>query len=197
MSKSKGNYYTLTDLVEKGYSPMALRYALLMGHPQKQLNFTMDSLHAAQSALKRLSDFDLQTAAAFPDREVSYIEFSKGYKRWGRFEPVWNVLCDGLNTPAAFGVLFSIMNEIKAGDLTFEDRAGFERIYQKALGFNFPLVLPVSITPPEITALAAKRWAAKQAKDFAAADALRKELTAAGWSMLDSKTDYKLEPLKK
>jgi cysteinyl-tRNA synthetase len=197
MSKSKGNYYTLTDLVEKGYSPMALRYALLMGHPQKQLNFTMDSLHAAQSALKRLSDFDLQTAAAFPDREVSYIEFSNGYKGWGRFEPVWNALCDGLNTPAAFGVLFSIMNEIKAGDLTFEDRAGFERIYQKALGFNFPLVLPVSITPPEITALAAKRWAAKQAKDFAAADALRKELTAAGWSMLDSKTDYKLEPLKK
>jgi cysteinyl-tRNA synthetase len=51
--------------------------------------------------------------------------------------------------------------------------------------------------PAAITALAEKRWAAKQAKDFAAADALRQELAAAGWSMLDSKTDYKLEPLKK
>ncbi|RFC49660.1 MAG: cysteinyl-tRNA synthetase, partial [Verrucomicrobia bacterium] len=47
MSKSKGNYYTLGDLVAKGYSPVALRYALLMGHPRKQLNFTLDSLHAA------------------------------------------------------------------------------------------------------------------------------------------------------
>jgi cysteinyl-tRNA synthetase len=51
--------------------------------------------------------------------------------------------------------------------------------------------------PPPIKALAEKRWAAKQAKDFAAADALRKELAAAGWSMLDGKDGYKLEPLKK
>jgi len=42
MSKSKGNYlHTFTDLVEKGYSPMAVRYALLMGHPRKQLNFML------------------------------------------------------------------------------------------------------------------------------------------------------------
>jgi cysteinyl-tRNA synthetase len=51
--------------------------------------------------------------------------------------------------------------------------------------------------PAEIKLLAETRWAAKQSKDFTAADALRKELTAAGWSMLDSKDSYKLEPLKK
>ena len=54
MSKSKGNYYILGDLVAKGFSPMALRYALLAGHPRKQLNFTLDSLHAAESALATL-----------------------------------------------------------------------------------------------------------------------------------------------
>ena len=54
MSKSKGNYYTLRDLVAKGHEAMALRYALLMGHPRKQLNFTLDSLHAAASALRTL-----------------------------------------------------------------------------------------------------------------------------------------------
>ena len=53
------------------------------------------------------------------------------------------------------------------------------------------------VIPDAVTALAEKRWAAKQAKDFAGADALRKELTAAGWSMLDGKDGYKLEPLKK
>ncbi|HRG56547.1 MAG TPA: cysteine--tRNA ligase, partial [Lacunisphaera sp.] len=57
MSKSKGNYYTLGDLLAKGYSPMAVRYALLSGHPRKQLNFTLDSLHAAESALKTLRTF--------------------------------------------------------------------------------------------------------------------------------------------
>ena len=53
------------------------------------------------------------------------------------------------------------------------------------------------LIPAEITALAEKRWQAKAAKDFAAADALRKELAAAGWSMLDRKDGYSLEPLKR
>ena len=51
--------------------------------------------------------------------------------------------------------------------------------------------------PVEIVRLADKRWAAKQAKDWAGADTLRKELTSAGWSMLDGKDGYKLEPVKK
>ena len=66
--------------------------------------------------------------------------------------------------------------------------SAFYRVYDTSDGRQLVIADP---------ALAAKRWAAKQAKDFAAADALRKELAAAGWSMLDSKTDYKLEPLKK
>ena len=54
-----------------------------------------------------------------------------------------------------------------------------------------------TILAAAITALADKRWAAKQAKDWAGADALRKELAAAGWSMLDGKDGYKLEPVKR
>src|SRR5471030_3204766 len=57
MSKSKGNYFTLGDLVAKGYAPMVVRYALLAAHPRKQMNFTLDSLHAAESALKALRRF--------------------------------------------------------------------------------------------------------------------------------------------
>jgi cysteinyl-tRNA synthetase len=58
-------------------------------------------------------------------------------------------------------------------------------------------VAPITETPPEIAALAERRWSAKAAKDFAAADALRKEIAAAGWSMLDRKDGYSLEPAKK
>ncbi len=180
MSKSKGNYYTLTDLVEKGYSPMALRYALLMGHPRKQLNFTLDSLHAAESALKTLRS----VRASLPTEGGNYSVYA----------PVVAALHDDMNTPGALGALFTTVNTTKPADINAAlfDRAMF------ALGLDLTAsTAPKAEVPAEITALAAKRWAAKQAKDFAAADALRKELTAAGWSMLDSKTDYKLEPLKK
>ena len=54
MSKSLGNLYTLDDLVGMCFSPMSVRYALLAGHPRKQLNFTSDSLHAAEKALSTL-----------------------------------------------------------------------------------------------------------------------------------------------
>ena len=60
-----------------------------------------------------------------------------------------------------------------------------------------PACRPETLPAAAVTALADKRWAAKKSKDFAAADTLRKELTAAGWSMLDGKDGYKLEPLKK
>jgi cysteinyl-tRNA synthetase len=109
------------------------------------------------------------------------------------FAPVLTALQDDLNTPAALGALFTIINrKVGEPDLASFDRAMF------ALGLDLTVAAaPKADVPAEITALAEKRWAAKAAKDFAAADALRKELAAAGWSMLDSKTDYKLEPVKK
>jgi cysteinyl-tRNA synthetase len=180
MSKSKGNYYTLGDLLAKGYSPMAVRYALLSGHPRKQLNFTLDSMHAAESALKTLRT----VRAALPATGGSVDVFT----------PVVTALHDDLNTPGAFGALFSAIN---SSDPTDIDAAQFDRA-MFALGLNLSAAdAPKATAPAAITELAAKRWAAKQAKDFAAADALRKELAAAGWAMRDSKTDYKLEPLKK
>lgn len=179
MSKSKGNYFTLRDLVEKGYSPMGVRYALLAGHPRKQLNFMLDSLHAAESALATLRNY----RASLPDAGVTTDVFA----------PVLAALQDDLNTPAALGALFTILNR-KGGEA---DTASFDRA-MFALGLDLKASsAPKSEAPTEIAALAEKRWAAKKAKDFASADRLRSELTTAGWSMLDGKDGYKLEPLKK
>jgi cysteinyl-tRNA synthetase len=178
MSKSLGNLYTLDDLKAKGFTPAALRYALLCGHPRKQLNFTLDSLHASESALKTLRAFKAQlTPAGTTDP----------------FGPVFASLQDDLNTPGAFGALFTIINR-GASD---SSPAAFERVlFALGLDLTEPVVAKTEI-PAEITVLAEKRWAAKQAKDFAGADALRKELTAAGWSMLDRKDGFSLEPVKK
>jgi len=187
MSKSKGNYYTLRDLVAKGYSPMAVRYALLSGHPRKQLNFTLDSLHAAESALKTLK-------AAY--EEISANVTTGGYAEPGTLgDNVVLALKDDLNTAGALGILFRDLKRLRENRTPNEATAFKQALY--AFGFDFSMPSPTSQVPATIETLAQKRWAAKQAKNFAAADALRQELAAAGWSMLDRKDGYSLEPLKK
>ena len=184
MSKSLGNLYTLDDLKAKGFSPMAIRYALLSGHPRKQLNFTLESLHAAESAIATLSLDRARMTTFTKDAPASLSS---------RFDPVLASLRDDLNSPAALGALFiaTKAGPTKPGDLSAFDRALF------ALGLDLS-ASPIQISAPaEICALAERRWTAKKAKDYAAADALRKELAAAGWSMLDGKDGYKLEPVKK
>jgi cysteinyl-tRNA synthetase len=191
MSKSLGNLYTLDDLKAKGVSPMALRYTLLMGHPRKQLNFTLSSLSDGGQVMHTLYIW----------REV-LISSAKGATSPASnyFDGVIEALRNDVNTPAALGALFTALNklektlppEIAAAHLASFDRAMY------ALGFRLEINPSATIiAPAEITALAEKRWAAKKAKDFKGADALRAELTAAGWSMLDGKDGYKLEPIKK
>jgi cysteinyl-tRNA synthetase len=178
MSKSLGNLYTLDELVAKGFSPMALRYALLQGHPRKQLNFTLESLHAAEKALSTLRSYRAALPSTGGDSSV--------------FAPFFAALEDDLNTPAALGALFTVVNRGTGGvDASAFDRAMF------ALGLNLAAPVPAKAeAPAEVSALAERRWAAKQAKDFATADALRKDIAAAGWSMLDRKDGYSLEKLK-
>jgi cysteinyl-tRNA synthetase len=192
MSKSKGNYYTLTDLCSRGIRPEWVRYALLSAHPRKQLNFVLKSAEGACGPIGDISTVD------------QFLEFhAKGHVANASdfFDRVLDALRDDLNFPQALGELHKALNSIPRNDSP-EGHAARHAALRRVMhifGFDFPKEAPQSATtvPAEITALAAQRWAAKQAKDFATADALRKELTAAGWSMLDSKTDYKLEPLKK
>lgn len=199
MSKSRGNYYTLGDLVAKGYSPTEVRYALLAGHPRKQLNFTFHSLDSARSAIKSLRKLATRFSGNRPLTEAypSLLKhpFAPG---WGRFEPAWTALSDDLNVPAALGAIFAHAHTLTP-EQEREDAAALAKLLY-ALGLDSILSAsdePAAEAPAEVAALAAQRWTAKQAKDFATADALRKEIAAAGWSMLDRKDGYSLEPLKK
>jgi cysteinyl-tRNA synthetase len=211
MSKSKGNYYVLDDLVAKGYSPTAVRYALLSGHPRKQLNFTLDSLHAAESALEQLRNLlheicvhaGKPTAGLLSDFDNAKPDLSTT----GSFEPAFDALRNDLNIPTALGEVFAIRKAKYSHSLTspkpaepessaLEDYRALRNILF-VLGLTLVHQVKKTEAPVNIRALAEKRWAAKQAKDFATADALRKELTAGGWAMLDRKDGYSLEPAKK
>jgi cysteinyl-tRNA synthetase len=180
-----------------------VRYALLSGHPRKQLNFTLDSLHATESALEKLRKIARQFLAkgACTESEFSSYKHPSGINDWSIFGSSYDALRDDLNVPMALGWLFDAANQFDFSDkdkpylYQFEVAALSRLMF--ALGFDLFAPTTKAAVPAAIAALAEKRWGAKQAKDFAAADALRKELAAAGWSMLDSKTDYKLEPLRK
>ncbi|HVT72738.1 MAG TPA: cysteine--tRNA ligase [Lacunisphaera sp.] len=183
MSKSKGNYYTLRDLLGKGYSPVAVRYALLAGHPRKQLNFTLDGLHAAESAIRTLREF----RASLPHAAAAHNTFGHALAE----------LQDDLNTPAALGAIFTLINR-KSGEV---DRESFDRV-MFAFGFDLRAsLIPKIEIPPEIDSLAQKRLEAKFRKDWTTTDNLRTEIFRAGWIIKDTKKDgkdgYTLEPVKK
>ncbi len=203
MSKSLGNLYTLDDLKAKGFSAMAVRYALLMGHPRKQLNFTLDSLHAAESAIGKLKALADKLILAAQKTEADFYDSTTILRRnpdpISDFSPLGlDALKDDLNFPAALGALFTDRKALDLGGKSVLAKAEFHSLAKTVFVLGLDLHRTIATNaPPAITALAEKRWAAKLAKDYAGADASRKELTAAGWAMLDGKDGYKLEPLKK
>ena len=179
LSKSLGNLYTLDDLTAKGFSPVAVRYALLSGHPRKQLNFTLESVHAAEKALGHLRAYATSLPATGGDPAT--------------LAPVIAALEDDLNTPAALGALFTVVNRGTQG----VDAAGFAEV-MSLFGFDLRTTPTAVVEAPEaVRALADQRWAAKAARDFARADALRAEIAQAGWTMLDRKDGFSLEPSKR
>jgi cysteinyl-tRNA synthetase len=191
MSKSLGNLHTLSDLEDRGFTPMEVRYVLIGGHYRKPLNFTLDSLAGAREALAKLARGARNLAMKMgADTTLD----SAGF---GPFQTAWESLNDDLNTPAALGGIFTGLRE--AAHLTGKDAAaalaGFNRIL-RALGLVLPEVADeASIEiPAPIRALAETRWQARLAKNWTESDKLRADLAAQGWLVKDAKDAYTLEP---
>ncbi len=205
MSKSLNNFYTVDDIEERGFPPVVLRYALTSGAYRQTINFTMDSLHAAQSALvrlKRFSDDVLQAAGLKRTALLKAINKGKHLQdEWGDFAPAWEKLSHDLNIPGALGSIFTAIKGTKTANLNSEEAAKIAIAYHKliyALGYNLDQVViekPKADVPEEIEDLAKQRWEAKQAKDWASSDQLRDELQNRGWKILDRKDGYELEAL--
>jgi cysteinyl-tRNA synthetase len=199
MSKSLKNLYTLDDLKHRGYLPAEVRYVLLSGHYHQPLNFTLHSLDAAHAALQKLAKFekalaDSSGSAAAPSHD-QLVE--KGNA--GAFSAAWESLLDNLNVPGALGSVFTVVNHTKLSALSgTEARTLWEGLHfiLDALGIQLPPVKEDEIVeaPDDIKALAEERWTAKQARDFARADELRKQIDLAGWIIKDSKDGYQLFP---
>lgn len=191
MSKSLGNLYTLEDLAKRGYTAAEVRYVLIYGHYSAPLNFTMHSLDSARQALQKLAKADKALSVQSPTIQHASSP--------GHFQDAWEVLLHDLNVPGTLGAIFGVLNKMKSAVLSPEEamavRGGLHFML-KALGILLPPVQEDATieVPVDIQVLAQQRWDAKQAKDWAAADTLRKDLETRGWLVKDSKEGFTIVP---
>lgn len=191
MSKSLGNFFTLRDLLQKGFTGREIRYLLLTAHYRETFNFTLEGLTGARAALARLDEYldklrELAGNLTAPPAEDLLEAFTRA-------------MDEDLNIAAAWGAVFDWVREgnrlMAARTLSPQQAAAALAAWERVDG-----VLAVSgqteiQVPPEIQALAEARQAARKAKDFARADALREELKQRGWLVEDTPKGPKLKPL--
>ncbi len=180
MGKSLGNAYTLQDLAERGFSPMDYRYFCLGAHYRSKLNFTWDALEAAKQAQARLKAAFLSWAQG--EGVLPVLEYVTAFRE---------ALEDDLNLPKAMAVVWET---VKSAASPEEKRATLLAM-DGVLGLGMATwTQDVVEVPPEIHALAERRWSARAAKDWAESDRLRDALAEAGWVMQDGKEGYALLP---
>ena len=192
MSKSLGNFFTLRDLLAKGFTGREIRYLLLTAHYRETFNFTLDGLQGARAALARidecmakLKDIAGQTVAS-PGRElVAKIEVA---------------MDDDLNVSAVWGMIFEWVRELNralsANQLSPTQASAalftWRTVGMALLGLN---MLDEIEIPADIAALLEARQVARKAKDFKRSDAIRDELKAKGWAIEDTPKGPKLKKI--
>ncbi|MBL8236971.1 MAG: cysteine--tRNA ligase [Bryobacterales bacterium] len=191
MSKSLGNYYTLRDVIKLGYQPEAVRYLLAAVPYRNKLNFTFDGLKAAATAIERLRNFELRLKTdRFPDGANADAD-KRSADSLARFDEAMD---DDLNTANALGVVFEFIRDTN----TAMDSGAFNAAnvapalallarFDEVFDVLKPTVAEGGLSDAEIDSLAAERVAAKKARDFARADAIRAELLEKGIILEDTK----------
>jgi cysteinyl-tRNA synthetase len=192
MSKSLGNYYTLRDIVEKGYAPEAIRYLLASVPYRKQLNFTFDGLKSATTAIERLRNFKLRLETdRFPEGANEQLAARAVAAR----DDFRNSLNDDLNTAGALAAVFEYVRDANSAMDSGEFRAGnvtaaLDHLQQFDSVFDVlaPTAHTNAIADSEVESKIAERAAAKKAKDFARADQIRVQLLEQGIILEDTKS---------
>jgi len=189
MAKSAGNFFTLRDLLDKGWTGREVRYALISVHYRGALNFTMDGLGAARVALGRLDAWrkrlietaGLDNTAESPDPST---------------EGFFAALDDDLNISSALAVLFETLREsnrrMDEGALTPSQAHGLLNWLVRVDGVLALEPEDITTIPSEVEELLAARTAARDAKEWQKSDEIRDKITGLGWTVKDTKKGQKV-----
>jgi cysteinyl-tRNA synthetase len=181
MSKSLGNFYTIRDLLAKGYDPAAIRYSLISSHYRQNMNFTLSGLDAAKSAIMRLREFKerLENSAStdHPDAERLLNDAAAAFTA---------AMDDDLNVSSALAAVFDMvaaMNRIEISRKQADEVLAFLKKIDRVLGvIEFGGTAALS---SEEELLIKQRENARKSKNWAEADRIRKILDERGIILKD------------
>ena len=192
MSKSLGNFYTLPNLLEKGYTGREIRYALMRVHYRAPLNFTWKGMEEARQALTRIDEWLMRlraTAAKKIDKGKTGMQLGTQFEE---------ALDDDLNISAALGFLFESIRETnRAMDQNEMDAATANAWLDWWKRINTVLDLEPETevgVPAEVAQLAKDRENARREKNWKRSDQLRERISALGWEVRDTKDGPKVTP---
>jgi cysteinyl-tRNA synthetase len=185
MSKSSGDFLRLQTLVDEGISPLAYRYYLLLAHFRSEIQFSFESLRAAETAYKKLYAFASEWNALYekseetPDREIMLAYYEALY--------------DDMGTPQAIATLWTMLKDEKLSD---EVKYVTLLAMDQTLGLNLRNAKKVDFTiPEEVQKLLDERATARAEKDFTKSDELRKSIEKLGFKLRDSEGKQDIELL--
>jgi cysteinyl-tRNA synthetase len=189
MSKSLGNFYTLRDLLDKGFSGRELRFALISVNYRLPLNFTFDGLNGARQSLARLDEWVRRLKEIAGDAEPA-LDFAPAQS-----DTFFEALDDDLNISAALAELFDQVRaanrSIDHGQLTAGQAAALLQWWDR-INQVLQLQGEEETVPERVSTLLLQRDAARRRKDWAESDAIRMQIEELGWLVKDTKNGQKL-----
>ena len=191
MSKSAGNFFTVRDIV-KEFDPEAVRLFMLSAHYRSPINFSRDLIEQAQNALARLytaRDNALFLRESAPDCPMTAEEQAFAARADQAISAFNAAMDDDLNTADALGVIFEYVRDMNASLNEHSSRAAVEKgvnALNEMAGVLGLLRREADLVPEDVKALVEERQAAKKARDFAQADALRAQIEQMGYVVEDT-----------
>ena len=193
MSKSLGNFYRISDIEEKGFSPLSLRYLFLTASYRSQMNFTWKSLQAAQTAYESLKSQISNLKSQISERtSLSEEKLEKVNDLRRKFTEAIN---DDLNTAVGLAVVW----EVVKSNIPPGDKYDLLVLFDEVLGLELNQITenkPQITIPEEIKKLVEKREQLRKEKKWKETDALRKEIEEKGYDVEDTSSGPQVEKIK-
>jgi cysteinyl-tRNA synthetase len=179
ISKSSGGLFTVNDLINMGYDPMAFRYMVLGSHYRKGMEFSIESLRAAQVALDKLRSYKVESLSSYKVNE----EFRKEFEKL-------------ISNDLAMPEVLSLVWKVAKSDLSEGDKWATLLNFDQVLGLNLGVDSREEEIPQEILDLVEKRKKVREEKNWLESDRLREVIKEAGYLVEDSQNSCKIHRIK-